>query len=389
MKTRQQQRLKELLSCPTAPFRETHVVCEVERQLSSMGMPYFFDAHGNIVVGVGNEKDYWKRLNKRSNQPVRVFIAHMDHPGFHGVRWLSETRLSIRWLGGSPVRHLAGHKVWLATDDGYSAIGTLKKIKLRNDKRAIETAEVELDIATRPTQRIAAKNIYGSFNFRAPVWQRGQRVYTRAADDLVGVFAILETARAMLRKGAEQEREAFIGLLTRGEEVGFVGAVAHLEDGLLTKAKRKIIAISLEASRTLPGALIGKGPVVRLGDWRTVFDPGGLKVLSDLAVKVLPGAHQRRIMDGGSCEATAMTAWGIKTIGISIPLGNYHNEGYEGGMECAAVRAPAPEFVHMQDIEGELKLCRALMKHSLSWDDAWQQQRQRLRRNLARFKKQL
>ena len=389
MKVRQQQRLEKLLSCPTAPFRETQVVQEVENQLTSMGMPYFFDAHGNIVVGTGNEKDYRKRLNKRSDHPVRVFIAHMDHPGFHGVRWLSDSRLSIRWLGGSPVRHLAGHKVWLATDDGFSAAGTLKKIQLRKDKRAIETAEVELNKAAIPAQRIAAKKIYGSFDFRAPVWKSGQRIYTRAADDLVGVFAILETARAMLRKGAEQERETFIGLLTRGEEVGFVGAVAHLEDGLLTKAKRKVIAVSLEASRTLPGALIGKGPVVRLGDWRTVFDPGGLKVLSDLATKVLPGAHQRRIMDGGSCEATAMTAWGITTIGISIPLGNYHNEGYEGGMDCKAERAPAPEFVHMQDIEGELKLCRALMKSSLPWGDAWQQQRQRLRRNLARLRKQL
>jgi len=389
MQTRQQQRLYELLACSTAPFREAHVVREVECQLQAIGIPYYFDRHGNMVVGVDSEKAYKKRLNTRSQQPLRVFIAHMDHPGFHGVRWLSTSRLSVRWFGGSPVRHLAGHKVWLATDDVRIATGRLKNIKLRKDKRAIETAEVELDRDCIPSKRIAAKKLYGGFDFSKPVWQRGQRIYTRAADDLVGVFAILETARAMMRKGADDEREAFIGLLTRGEEVGFVGAVAHLEDGLLGQAKRKVVVVSLEASRTLPGAVIGKGPVVRLGDWRTVFEPGGLKVLSDLAMKVLPGKHQRRIMDGGSCEATAMTAWGVPPIGISVPLGNYHNEGYEGGMECRAHRAPAPEFVHLQDIEGELKLCRGLMKTSLVWDDPWQQQRQRLRRNLGHHRKQL
>ena len=35
-------------------------------------------------------------------------------------------------------------------------------------------------------------------------------------------------------------------------------------------------------------------------------------------------------MDGGACEATAALASGIPAIGISVPLGNYHNESFEG-----------------------------------------------------------
>ncbi len=72
-----------------------------------------------------------------------------------------------------------------------------------------------------------------------------------------------------------------------------------------------MVGVSLEASRTLPGAVVGKGPVVRLGDRRTVFDAGALKVLSELAERVLPGGHQRRIMEGGVCEATAATVYGL------------------------------------------------------------------------------
>lgn len=387
MKPAQFQRLQQLLTCPTAPFKESLVVDEVERQLQVSGIDYFFDPHGNIIVGVASEKAYKKILNQRSKEPLRVFIAHMDHPGFHGTRWLSATRLAVKWLGGSPKKHLNGSQVWLATKDGVACKGTLRKTKLRKDKRAIETAEVVLDSAL--DTKTPATQLFGGFDFRQPVWKNGKRLYTRAVDDLAGVFVIMETAKLMRGKSRNAKQPAFIGLLTRGEEVGFVGAVAHLELGWLTAATRSIVAVSLEASRTLPGAIIGKGPVVRLGDWRTVFDKNGLKVLSDLALKLLPKKHQRRVMDGGSCEATAMTAWGITTVGISLPLGNYHNEGYEGGMDCLNPCGPAPEFVHLDDIEGELKLCAGLMKAGLDWGDPWQVQRARLRKNLKSFQRYL
>ena len=61
--------------------------------------------------------------------------------------------------------------------------------------------------------------------------------------------------------------------------MGFVGAIAHFELDWRERARRPIVAISLETSRTLPNALIGQGPVVRLGDRRTVFDPGYLHIL--------------------------------------------------------------------------------------------------------------
>jgi endoglucanase len=178
----------------------------------------------------------------------------------------------------------------------------------------------------------------------------------------------------------------FIGLLTRAEEVGFIGTVGHLEQGWLTAARRPVMCISLETSRTLPNALVGKGPVVRLGDRRTVFHPDYLKVLSDVAQKVLPKRHQRRIMDGGACEATAATAYGLSAIGISVPLGNYHNEGFEGGPDCRAARGPAPEFVHLDDIEGMLKLCRALMQSGLPWNQPWKIQRRLMRQRLQKYR---
>lgn len=389
MNARQYRLLTELLTRPTAPFREEQVIAVAERALERAGVPSFRDPVGNVIVGCASRADYRRLVRTTSEEPLRVFIAHMDHPGFHGVRWISDSRLAVKWHGGSPVRHLSGSRVWLATRDGYEARGRLGAVRLLKSGRALDTAVVQVE-GVRKTLRPRAGDLYGGFGFRAPVWRAGKRLYTKAADDLVGVFAIVSSAIELYKKPHRgHQRPAFLGLLTRAEEVGFVGAIGHFETGWLAQARRPVVCVSLETSRTLPGAIVGKGPVVRLGDRRTTFDPDYLRVLTDIAQKTLPGNHQRRVMDGGTCEATAAMAWGFPAIGISVPLGNYHNEGFEGGPDCAASHAPAPEFVHLDDIAGLLQLCQALMRPALPWGHPWEKQRLQMRRNLARYRKLL
>ena len=372
--------LFDLLRQPTAPFREQQVRAFAEAALARWNIPHGRDPHGNLLVGVRDEADYRRLLHARGDGPVRLFIAHMDHPGFLGARWLDRRRLAVTWHGGSPVKHVTGAKVWLSAGAGFQGEGRLQQVELHPKGYAIQHAVVHCsDSALRSVVPDATK-LFGGFAFRAPVWRSGGRIYTKAADDLVGVFAILQTARDLYRRAGTQ-RPPFIGLLTRAEEVGFVGAIAHLELGWTESRRRALVAISLEASRTLPGAHIGKGPVVRLGDRRTVFSADGMQLLSELAARLLPQAHQRRVMDGGACEATAATAFGISTIGLTVPLGNYHNQGLEGGADCPHAHGPAPEFVHVDDVQGLLRLCRALFDARLRWDDPWAKTRQRLTRN--------
>jgi len=380
--------LTELLSQPTAPFREEHVLALVERALHQTRVPAFLDPAGNLVVGVESRAAYRKLLRTRSREPVRLLVAHMDHPGFHGTRWLSPRRLAVKWHGGSPVKHLAGSRVWLADATGYLGEGSLLRPRLLPSGHALDAAEVRLQ---RPLpEPVAASVLYGGFGFRAPVWHRGKRIYTKAADDLIGVFAIVAVAEELFAR-APRARPPFLGLLTRGEEVGFVGTIAHLDLGWLEDRHRPVVAVSLETSRALPNALVGRGPVVRLGDRRTVFDPNALRVLSDVAERVLPGRHQRRVMDGGTCEATAAVSWGLPAIGISVPLGNYHNEHFSGASGSARDGSrieggPAPEYVHRGDIDGLLKLCRGLLEPGLQWSDPWLGQRRQLRRRMQRYR---
>jgi putative aminopeptidase FrvX len=373
MNQREQDLLFDLLHLPTAPFRETQVVGFVAKKLQRARVPFFFDPSGNIVVGAASAGEYKKLLRRAEREPLRFFVAHMDHPGFHGVRWLSDSQLEVTWHGGAPVKGLHGAPVWLSDQNGYAALGHMTHPRLDKKRKRLLAARVQI---TRNAWllRPPAQRLFGGFGERAPVWRDGKLFYTKAADDLVGVFAIVRTAIQLFRGG---RRPPFIGLLTRGEEVGFIGMLAHLEQGWLQRAKRNVVCVSLETSRTLPGADIGKGPVVRLGDRRTVFNPGYLRVLAEVAEKVLPKRHQRRIMDGGTCEATAALAYDLPAIGISVPLGNYHNESYEGRTRGR----PAPEYVHRDDVAGLLVLCEGLMRPGLPWDAPWENTRRALRRN--------
>ncbi|MFZ9595332.1 MAG: hypothetical protein ACO3A2_04570 [Bdellovibrionia bacterium] len=405
--------LIDLLSQPTAPFQEGHVISFLTQLLNDHGVPFFLDPWGNLILGVSSRAEYFRLIKTRDLPPLPFFIAHMDHPGFHGTRWSRSNTLEVQWLGGSPTEHLENARVWLRGPNGFQAQGKLKKPQLLESKKALKTAQVvihPLDLAQLKRSGLGQKYkdlsqlIYGGFAFQDPVWQKGELIYTQAADDLVGCFALATLAIDYFKKhpssigrskrsqsrttrsGSAWTPPPFLALLSRAEEVGFIGTLAHLELGWLQKASRSIFVVSLETSRTLPGAEIGKGPVVRLGDRFTVFHPAFTHVLTELAQTTLGSSQfQRRIMDGGSCEASATTVYGLHSIGISVPLGNYHNQNFQGGEDACEPNGPAPEFVHQKDVEGLQRLCHAILDPKTRWTQPWKSKQAQFRKNLRSF----
>ncbi|MBI4403759.1 MAG: hypothetical protein HY537_06345 [Deltaproteobacteria bacterium] len=357
--------LQKILSQPTVPYRESLVASVIMSELDRHCVPFFSDPVGNLVIGAESLKAYRLRLSKRSSEPLRLFMAHMDHPGFHGIQWENPKRLHVKWHGGSPTRGLAGSQVWLATRGGFVGTGRLSEIQMTPSRNALEGAVVQLASTEVFEKCKRARELFGAFKFRSEIWNGGQIIYTKAADDLVGSFVVLELALKIWGSKKRFLRNNFVALLTRAEEVGFIGAIGHFELGWLQKARRPVLCVSVETSRTFPGAEIGKGPVIRLGDRTSIFDPDGTQWLSQIANKCLSRRHQRRIMDGGTCEATAATAFGIKAVGLSIPLGNYHNTNFNGGPDSNVKLGPAPEFVSARDIESCKKLCFELVRSKM------------------------
>ena len=225
--------------------------------------------------------------------PARyAFAAHMDHPGFVGGEF----------LGGVPREYLDRHPP--VRDFGAFAMWDLPAFSLEDS-----------------------------------------RIYSRACDDLIGCAVIVAMFQELERTGA---KGACIGLFTRAEEVGLVGAMLLAESG---RIPREVTVVSLECSSELGGpARMGAGAVVRVGDRTSLFDDAATATLARLATeRGIP--FQRCLMSGGTCEGTAYQLHGYRTAALCVALGNYHN--------CGPGTTIESEFVSLADVEALARLCVA------------------------------
>ncbi len=232
------------------------------------------------------------RLGRK--KPKLAFAAHMDHPGW--VKLKGEDK----FLGWVPEERLDTHPVEWFGDFG---MWDLKPFELKDGI-----------------------------------------IHARVCDDLVGCAAIL--AMFMELEAGEVETTVY-GLFTRAEEVGFIGSVEMAKDWPLPQG---VCFVSLETSAARGGAEMGKGPAIRAGDRISLFHDATTAELVDAATEgKIP--HQRALLDGGACEATAMNLYGVPAAGISVILGNYHN--------CPPEKGIAEEYISLNDVKSLVRLITA------------------------------
>ena len=233
------------------------------------------------------------RYQKGASTPQFAFVAHMDHPGY----------VDGEFLGGLPERY---------------------------------------------RQPPPSTRQFGSFAMLdLPAFEvRDERIYSRACDDLIGCTAIVA---ALVDLSTNQRAGACLGVFTRAEEVGFVGAIQLAKAGIVD---RDVVMISLEASDQNAGtAKMGEGVVVRVGDKMSVFDSKTSLQLSTVAREHdIP--NQRSLMQGGSCEATAFQVYGYRSAALCVPIGHYHNQGPDNQV--------AAEYVSVDDTLNMSLLCSAM-----------------------------
>jgi endoglucanase len=170
-----------------------------------------------------------------------------------------------------------------------------------------------------------------------------RQIHSRACDDLLGCAEIICVFRQLEEKAANVH---CVGLFTRAEEVGFVGAIKLAQAGVLPG---NLTILSLETSTPRGTAEIGRGPIVRVGDRISSFDGSATaRLLSTAQEEEIP--VQRCLLDGGTCEATAYQLYGYTCAAASLALGNYHHVTPEGTI--------ASEYVAIDDLGHGPALCR-------------------------------
>ena len=309
---------RRLMSLPTAPFREQFVKEAVSSRAAELDLEVLTDAVGNLLLVYDGDRD-------SGHTPRVIFTAHMDHPGLLYSRPLSP-REHLFELAGNANTDLAKR----AEVDIYDPAGTADQTPVRGV--IVSYAEPE---GGRPVFSVriskADAELLTSASFamwRLPVLRKqGRRLRGRACDDLAGVTAAL----AVLSELRQTRSGVCAGLLlTRAEETGFGGMMAAARSDWLPRAP---LYLNIECSSWRAGATLGAGPVIRLGDRISVFDPGisaGLVAIAEGEVDGPCGAklpYQRKLMDGGACEATVLSMAGFQVGAVALPLDHYHNWG--------------------------------------------------------------
>lgn len=346
MKTALPRVLEDLLNLPTAAFVEAAVLAYVES--AATALPHTTvqrDEHGNLLV------HYHHPDCKRG--PIAL-TAHTDHPGFVALRMLDQRTLLAAFRGWVEPEYFDDERVrfW---SNGQWVKGRVEKITKAAPVYGMIGRTGRPEEVTIRVKREIEPNAPGMWNLPDARLREGI-VRARGCDDVAGVAALLAMFQRLAKRGAPAN---VFGLFTRAEEVGFVGAIGAARSGTIP-AGTPVIAI--ETSKELPGAQMGDGPILRVGDKTTIFAPHVSafvdRVARELVAqtspkprrgktgveaappataargrsrKTVPFHYQRRLMDGGTCETTAFGAYGYAAGGICVALGNYHNMNVKRG----------------------------------------------------------
>lgn len=379
--------LLALTGTPTAAGREHRVVRWVTQWAAERpDLSLWKDAAGNLVIERRHAPD-------PAAAPPVFITAHLDHPAFVVERLIGPGTALLCFRGGVLDPYFKGTRVqlfprWGTEPDAAPILGTLIE---KTSRDPFHECLVELDEG-HDAGALAPGDV-GRWALPAPSIENGL-IHTDACDDLAALAAALATMER-LRPRADAAHVRL--LLTRAEEIGFIGAIAACKLRTMPEGSR---VIALENSRSFAESPIGAGPIVRVGDRISTFSPALTAAIAKLAEALAverpapsgapastgsistpapsaagprtgtsPGAlapfrWQRKLMPGGACEASAYQAYGYESTCICLPLGNYHNMAdldRVGAGDPAAIASAkvAREFVSIADYKGMIDLLEA------------------------------
>lgn len=339
----------ELSSIPTAAGKEDRVVTWIEAWVAARpGISLSRDRHGNLML---------RQTKTRPAKGVAPlwFQAHLDHPAFVVRSVASDGSLELEFRGGVHDPYFVDAQLDVFDASNHATTATIvsldaqakpfKLVQAKPAKRSHDIAPGDIGRWKLPKARISKGNIQ-----------------THACDDLAAVAAALCAFDRIRSKPGH----GHVGLfLTRSEEIGFIGTIGAARDKTLSKDAR---IICLENSRSFAESPIGGGPIVRVGDRRSVFVPELTNRINDILVEYVKThpyfRFQRKLMPGGTCEATAFACYGHLSTCLCLPLGNYHNmvdiDRVLAGARPAKI---GHEFVALADFIGLVEMLEAIAAH--------------------------
>ena len=334
---------RSLLNQPTAALKEV-LPQKFVRDFAAArpNLKLSEDAAGNLRV------DY---APSGAALPPLVMVAHLDHPGFH-IESIDGDVAKLTFQGSVHGRHaIPGSRVHFFELGNPHPIGEGSLLDRTDASGALHSATAKI------LSGHVAANGFAMWAFPGFTLEGGL-IVARCCDDLLGAAAALCVLDEIAR--IAPPNVALTGFFTRAEELGFLGTLEAIRLETLPKSA---CILSLECSKAFANAPQGAGVIVRVGDASSIFDTGLTHALTlsarARALRDPSFKFQRKLMDGGTCEATPFCAHGYRASGLALPLGNYHNQAFDAeNQPCMG-----PESVDAEDFRCEIELLIELALH--------------------------
>jgi endoglucanase len=307
--------LKKLCEAPGLPGHEGPVKGIVREAFSALTDDIKEDALGNIIAHVGGKGP--KLVIDAHTDEVGFMVSHIDAKGF----------LHVIPLGGMDPRVFYAQRitVW-GTRPVTGTVAAIPPHVSRNTNNKevpeVEDCVVDLGLSADRVRGLVKVGDVASFSY--PFEETEEALISKAIDDRVGLFVMIEALRRKPRLSCDLYLTA-----SCQEEVGLRGA--HVIVPVIEPDYA--IAIEGTVAMDVPGvsehktlANTGKGPEVRLSDrFLVAHRPFSDFIMKTAELKNIP--YQITVKKAGSTNATAMqvTGKGTRAASVSVPVRYLHS----------------------------------------------------------------
>ncbi|HEX5499396.1 MAG TPA: M42 family metallopeptidase, partial [Thermomicrobiales bacterium] len=309
--------LRQLCETPGIASREDQIRRVVVEAMRPLVDEMRADALGN-VVGV-----------RHGSGPRVMIAAHMDEIGFLVKHVDDKGFLRLQPVGGFDERVLIAQRVLVHGHDGQTYRGALqpaaKPIHLldRSEIKPPKLEELFVDLGLPAEQVKAAVEPGDMVTLERRLEPAGDCVMSKALDDRVGLFVMLEALRATGKTNAE-----IAAVATVQEEVGLRGA----RTAAFSVQPDIAIALDVTLAVDTPGAplessvsRLGEGVAIKVMDSSHLSHPKLVRHLRDVA-EANDSPYQLEILPRGGTDAGAMQLAGVgaPAVTLSIPTRYVH-----------------------------------------------------------------
>ena len=314
--------LERVASPPTVPYHEWRALDAIDAELRRIGLVPQRDTYGQLSV----------HLARGDAKRALAFVAHTDHPGFEVIDPRG-SRGRARFRGGIDASHFRGSFPLIVYRDGIADGRRATGHGYVHDPVVPDWSAGYCDIQLESDSNGPLAVDDWAVLALPPFERRGNELLLRSADDLAGCALIISVLEAL----RDETRPFSVhAVFTRAEEPGLFGARLVAEDGGIPN-DAYVVSVEASNSRYAPA---GSGAVVRAGDYHNTFSNEAERYLRVAQERLAERgiATQRRLLPGGTCEASAFVRLGWTATGIALPNTGYHNAGADGSLVAEMIR---------------------------------------------------